>query len=1024
MIQRFLTLCLLVAFGTAHAATNILSSVVPSSAPQGTNGVLVTFTLASFPPAPPTNVAVTSVTMGELSGTSPAHPVTNIVTALFDIPPNATSGVRDVRITFQGTNGFVALRTNAFTVTAAPLAANFTALPTAGAVPLTVAFTDASTGIVSNRLWTFGDGATSTNANPVHTYTNIGTFSVGLTVSGSGGSNTLTRTNYIATTAATNGPWRFAVFSDTHASNGVAVLPEIAQAVVADGVKLVLCAGDIAEGGLAANAAELQAQLLIWRNAMGPVYSNGIGVYVLRGNHEDDAAGDFAVWTNVFSGPYACPTNGPAGENGLSYSFTYRNALFVGLDNYTNLHRVNQPWLDQQLAGNTRPHVFPFGHEAAFKVFHADCLGSYPTERNTFWSSIAAAGARTYFCGHDHFFDVARIDDGDGNPSNDIYQCEVGTSGGWFMAQYNYNGTNAPYAPVNVHHVTNTYGYLLVEVSGSDNADLGVTMTWKRRAFDTNTSLYVYLATTNVVSYTAPAVAATGSVLSGTYLIADTGQTNCYNDTAVITPPAAGQPFFGQDAQVFGNQPAYHNNGDGTVSDLNTGLMWVQARGTQVAWAAAVAGASNCTVGGYTDWRMPTMKELYSLVKFSGANGSSMTNAAGYIPFLDTNVFGFAFGGTSTNTGSRIIDAQDWSGNYYVSTVMNGQPAAFGFNFVDGRIKGYPPANGNYVRYVRGNPAYGVNAFTNHGDGTITDLATGLMWSRADSGSALNWSNALAWVQSCNVSNHLGHSDWRLPNAKELHSLFDYTRSPNTTGTAAIDTNFVCTAITNEAGQPDFPWYWTGTTLIEGPNSAGGVYLCFGRAMAYMNGNWIDAHGAGAQRSDPKGGTLAGNPKYTYVSNGYYAANAPQGDAVRILNFVRLVRAGTPSALDSVGDGIPDWWRRQWFGGAGTTTNATSCATSDTDNDGLTVAQEYAVDTNPTNAASRLALLSVASPSNNVQLVWTGGTAATQVIEFRADLATGSWVGLATNRPPTLISNTWLRSDDGTNGFFRLRAWR
>lgn len=510
-------------------------------------------------------------------------------------------------------------------------------------------------------------------------------------------------------------------------------------------------------------------------------------------------------------------------------------------------------------------------------------------------------------------------------------------------------------------------------------------------------------------------------------VIVDTGQIACYNDSVAITAPSAGQPFFGQDAQHFGNQPAYRNNGDGTVSDLNTGLMWVQARGTQVTWAAAVAGAAVCTVGGHSDWRMPTMKELYSLVKFNGANGNSLTNSAGYLPFLDTNYFGFTFGGTSMTVGSRIIDAQDWSTNLYVTTVMNGQAGVFGFNFVDGRIKAYPPgASGKYVRYVRGNPNYGVNSFTNHGDGTISDLATGLMWPQNDSRTGMDWSNALAWVQACNATNYLGHDDWRLPNAKELHSLFDYTRSPATTASAAISTNFICTPITNEAGQLDFPWYWTGTTLIEGPVSAGGVYLCFGRAMAYMNGNWVDAHGAGAQRSDPKGGSLTNNPRYTYVSNGYYAANSPQGDAVRILNFVRPVRGGLASDLDSVGDGIPDWWRRQYFSGSGTTTNATSCATSDSDSDGLTVMHEYLADTDPTNAASRLAVVDIVHLAEGTQLAWIGGTGVTQVIESRIDLTgtNATWSTLFTNTPPTPVTNSLLRTESDANRFYRLRTWR
>ena len=60
-------------------------------------------------------------------------------------------------------------------------------------------------------------------------------------------------------------------------------------------------------------------------------------------------------------------------------------------------------------------------------------------------------------------------------------------------------------------------------------------------------------------------------------------------------------------------------------------------------------------------------------------------------------------------------------------------------------IKGYPKTvpGGRvtllYARYVRGNPAYGKNDFHDNGDGTITDLATGLMWQKADSGKGMNW---------------------------------------------------------------------------------------------------------------------------------------------------------------------------------------------------------------------------------------------------------------------------------------------
>lgn len=386
-----------------------------------------------------------------------------------------------------------------------------------------------------------------------------------------------------------------------------------------------------------------------------------------------------------------------------------------------------------------------------------------------------------------------------------------------------------------------------------------------------------------------------------TYRVVDTGQVSCYDLAGQITCPAAGQPWAGQDAQYFVNTPSYRNNGDGTISDLNTGLMWVQARGSKVSWMAAMTGAATCSVGGYGDWRMPTIKELYSLINFSGAEGWDFFSLNGFIPFIDTNYFGFAYGNVSA--GERVVDCQDWSSNHGVSPTINGDESIFGVNFADGRIKSYPrysPGSNTttnyllYVRYVRGNVSYGNNNLADNGDGTVTDLASGLMWSKSDSGTGLNWSNALAYAESSALA---GYTDWRLPNAKELQSIVDYTRSPNTTASAAINSVFNCTQITNEAGQPDYPHYWSSTTHSAPPDSnltGEGVYVCFGRAMGYMNGSWTDVHGAGAQRSDPK----AGNPA------DYPTGRGPQGDAIRIYNYVRLVRgsATTAQATDNAAD--------------------------------------------------------------------------------------------------------------------------
>ena len=372
---------------------------------------------------------------------------------------------------------------------------------------------------------------------------------------------------------------------------------------------------------------------------------------------------------------------------------------------------------------------------------------------------------------------------------------------------------------------------------------------------------------------------------SYTYPIVDTGQTHCYNNTQQIACPLSGTAFTGQDAQYIGNAPSYKDNGDGTVSDLNTGLMWQKTPGSKVTFAQAVAGAKSLNLGSYSDWRLPTIKELYSLINFEGTDPNTMsTDTSGLKPFIDTQYFDFKYGDTSAS--ERVIDAQYWSSTEYVSTTMNGIPTTFGVNFADGRIKGYGRSAPRgemtqYVRYVRGNTNYGINSFVNNNNGTITDNATGLMWSQADSGKGMNWEAALTWVQTKNAEKYLGYADWRLPNAKELQSIVDYKRSPDTTNSAAIDPVFTITSITNELGKTDYPFFWTSTTHASS-NGTGtaGAYIAFGRAMGYMNGTWMDVHGAGAQRSDPKNGNPAD----------YSQGRGPQGDSVHVNNYVRLVR--------------------------------------------------------------------------------------------------------------------------------------
>jgi len=377
--------------------------------------------------------------------------------------------------------------------------------------------------------------------------------------------------------------------------------------------------------------------------------------------------------------------------------------------------------------------------------------------------------------------------------------------------------------------------------------------------------------------------------------LVDTGQSFCYSDTVSIPCPEAGSAYFGQDAQYAGSQPSYADNGDGTITDLNTNLMWAKDPGSKLTYDEAVAGAASFNLAGYNDWRMPTVKELYSLVLFSGYNPggcASQAECPDLVPFIDTNFFGFRYG--QTEAGEQLIDAQFISSTPYVGQSVGGG-LVFGVNFANGRVEGYSAAQGKtfFVRYVRGEVGYWTNQFVDNGDGTISDQATGLSWMQTDSQSALGWGDALAYCENLTWA---GHDDWRLPNAKELFSIVDFTRAPDTSNTAATYSLFQSTPTTNEAGQPDYGYYWTSTTHLDRQMAAlEAVYIAFGRALGYTNGAWVDIHGAGAQRSDPKAGDPASFPQ----------GRGAQGEAVRILNYARCVRGGTSGEAGTGGEVDP-----------------------------------------------------------------------------------------------------------------------
>ena len=445
-----------------------------------------------------------------------------------------------------------------------------------------------------------------------------------------------------------------------------------------------------------------------------------------------------------------------------------------------------------------------------------------------------------------------------------------------------------------------------------------------------------------------------------TYPIVGTNQSIFFDNSSIIATPSIGSPFYGQDAQFKFKTASYTDNGDGTITDNITGLIW-QKSYEVMTYEQAKTKLKKFKLGNKKDWRIPTIKEAYSLIQFDGIDVSSDEMNAlpkEAKPFIDSTYFDFKYG----SNGDRVIDVQMLTSTIYTGTTMGNAAIVFGVNLADGRIKGYPISGGMgqnannkqsarpdnqemgsnqmngqgnerggnggggrsgggggggrpgmgersgnnggqgarqegqsaekrstklyTVRFVRGNEKYGENEFIDNNNGTISDNATGLMWEKADSKMGMNWENALAYATLKNKKKYLGYSDWRLPNAKELQSIVDYSRSPQKTNSAAIDPIFDVTCIRIENDKTDYPYYWSSTTHEGQRGGEAAIYVCFGEGLGFMNNpqtnqkTLMDVHGAGSQRSDPKTGN----------ANDFPTGRGPQGDVIRIQNMVRLVR--------------------------------------------------------------------------------------------------------------------------------------
>ena len=206
--------------------------------------------------------------------------------------------------------------------------------------------------------------------------------------------------------------------------------------------------------------------------------------------------------------------------------------------------------------------------------------------------------------------------------------------------------------------------------------------------------------------------------------------------------------------------------------------------------------------GGYIDWRLPTIKELAYIVKYS-ISYPGPTIDAGYFPSTQASFY--------------------WAS----STFAYDTSVAWGVIFNYG-YDGYADKNGGgFVRAVRGGLSASLDAldseslnvastaaggYTDNGNGTVTDTSTNLVWQQTGPANTMTWVQALAYCEGLNLGNH---TDWRPPTTKELRSLADYSRySP------AINTTYFPS--TRAA------FYWSSTTYSSNTSNACGVDYDYG----------------------------------------------------------------------------------------------------------------------------------------------------------------------------------------------------
>jgi len=275
-----------------------------------------------------------------------------------------------------------------------------------------------------------------------------------------------------------------------------------------------------------------------------------------------------------------------------------------------------------------------------------------------------------------------------------------------------------------------------------------------------------------------------------------------------VSIPKTGQMVseaFGDDGDLQNGvawpTPRFADHLDGTATDGLTGLMWTQdafLAGKTVPWIDAHKFVADMNTGtlpnfGYSDWRLPNINELESLldygVMFAGLPASHpFSNVQGlinqnvqYVYWSSTSVWNF-FGQAKEALAKSMPNARTMNLSHSDPTGAIVWPIRG--PDLPGRIS--LPRTGWKTPVVPGDDGslqLGVEwprpRLVDNGDGTVTDKLTRFMWTQNANTGQFTWQDALDHIAEMNTGAkpNFGHTDWRLPNAREQRSLLDFGKS-------------------------------------------------------------------------------------------------------------------------------------------------------------------------------------------------------------------------------------------------------